>query len=143
METDNKPALAFAIIGNGLNLAYNIPFVYLVWKNRSSKNISGTFLLLRFWGSIAWLIYAVLVMDAWVGFSYVVTLTATCAIYYIKFGERNNKKREIQESEEEINNEIKEETNNENDPIPLVEQIQIQNRFPSKYTLEISQTSTI
>jgi uncharacterized protein with PQ loop repeat len=101
METDNKPALAFAIIGNGLNLAYNIPFVYLVWKNRSSKNISGTFLLLRFWGSIAWLIYAVLVMDAWVGFSYVVTLTATCAIYYIKFGERNNKKREIKEAEAE------------------------------------------
>lgn len=101
METDNKPALAFAIIGNGLNLAYNIPFVYLVWKNRSSKNISGTFLLLRFWGSISWLIYAVLVMDAWVGFSYVVTLTATCAIYYIKFGERNNKKREIKEDEEE------------------------------------------
>ena len=101
METDNKPALAFVIIGNGLNLAYNIPFVYLVWKNRSSKNISGTFLLLRFWGSISWLIYAVLVMDAWVGFSYVVTLTATCAIYYIKFGERNNKKREIKEDEEE------------------------------------------
>lgn len=142
METDNKPALAFAIIGNGLNLAYNIPFVYLVWKNRSSKNISGTFLLLRFWGSISWLIYAVLVMDAWVGFSYIVTLTATCAIYYIKFGERNNKKREIKESEE-TNNEIKEETNNENDPIPLVEQIQIQHHFPSKYTLEISQTSTI
>lgn len=135
METSNKPALAFAIIGNGLNLAYNIPFVYLVWKNRSSKNISGTFLLLRFWGSISWLVYAALVMDAWVGFSYVVTLTATCAIYYIKFGERNNKKREIQECEEE--------TNNENDPLPLVEQIQIQHRFPSKYTLEISQTSTI
>jgi hypothetical protein len=36
-----------------------------------------------------------------VGFSYVVTLTATCAIYYIKFGERNNKKREIKEAEAE------------------------------------------
>ena len=132
METSNKPALAFAIIGNGLNLAYNIPFVYLVWKNRSSKNISGTFLLLRFWGSISWLVYAVLVMDAWVGFSYVVTLTATCAIYYIKFGERNNKKK--------LHN--KDETNEDN-PVSLEEQIQIQHHFPSKYTLEISQTSTI
>ena len=132
METTNKPALAFAIIGNGLNLAYNIPFVYLVWKNRSSKNISGTFLLLRFWGSISWLVYAVLVMDAWVGFSYVVTLTATCAIYYIKFGERNNKKK--------LHN--KDETNGDN-PVSLEEQIQIQHHFPSKYTLEISQTSTI
>ena len=141
METDNKPALAFAIIGNGLNLAYNIPFVYLVWKNRSSKNISGTFLLLRFWGSIAWLIYAILVMDAWVGFSYVVTFTATCAIYYIKFGERNNKKKLI-DNRDEINGEINEYGPTSN-PISLVEQIQIQNRFPSKYTLEISQTTTI
>lgn len=88
MDTDNKPALVFAIIGNGLNLAYNIPFVYLVWKNRSSKNISGTFLLLRFCGGIAWLIYAILVMDAWVGFSYIVTLVSTIIIYYIKFKER-------------------------------------------------------
>lgn len=94
MNTDNKPALALAIIGNTLNLAYNIPFVYLVWKKRSSKNISGTFLALRFWGSITWLIYAILVMDAWVGFSYVVTLTATCAIYYIKFKERKAKNQE-------------------------------------------------
>jgi uncharacterized protein with PQ loop repeat len=122
METDNKPALAFAIIGNGLNLAYNIPFVYLVWKNRSSKNISGTFLLLRFWGSISWLIYAVLVMDAWVGFSYVVTLTATCAIYYIKFGERNNKKREIKESEE-TNNEIKEETKSDSKSVTRIDEM--------------------
>ena len=120
METTNKPALAFAIIGNGLNLAYNIPFVYLVWKNRSSKNISGTFLLLRFWGSISWLIYAVLVMDAWVGFSYVVTLTATCAIYYIKFGERNNKKREIEETEEKEN---KEETKSDSKSVTRIDEM--------------------
>ena len=142
METSNKPALAFAIIGNGLNLAYNIPFVYLVWKNRSSKNISGTFLLLRFWGSISWLVYAALVMDAWVGFSYVVTLTATCAIYYIKFGERNNKKK--LHNNDETNEENRENRENrEDNPVSLEEQIQIQHHFPSKYTLEISQTSTI
>ena len=88
MDTDNPAALSMAIIGNTLNLGYNIPFVYLVWKNRSSKNISGTFLLLRFWGSISWLIYAILVSDAWVGISYTVTLIATCMIYYIKFKER-------------------------------------------------------
>ena len=93
MNTDNTAALVFAVLGNGLNLAYNIPFVYTVWKKRSSKNISGTFLLLRFYGSISWLIYAILVMDAWVGISYVVTLSATCMIYYIKFKERNNIKK--------------------------------------------------
>ena len=102
METENKPAMALAIIGNTLNLGYNIPFVYLVWKNRSSKNISGTFLLLRFWGSVTWLVYAVLVSDTWVGISYLVTLTATCMIYYIKFFERRkNKTLEITQTDEQ------------------------------------------
>jgi uncharacterized protein with PQ loop repeat len=99
METDNKGAFAMAIIGNTLNLGYNIPFVYLVWKNRSSKNISGTFLLLRFWGSISWLVYAVLVSDTWVGISYMVTLTATCMIYYIKFHERRKNREDVIEVE--------------------------------------------
>ena len=102
METENKPAMALAIIGNTLNLGYNIPFVYLVWKNRSSKNISGTFLLLRFWGSVTWLVYAVLVSDTWVGISYLVTLTATCMIYYIKFFERRKSKTlEITQTDEQ------------------------------------------
>lgn len=84
--------LVFAFLGNILNLAYNIPFVYLVWKNRSSKNISGSFLALRFCGSVSWLVYAALVQDAWVAFSYVVTLIATILIGYIKCKERKRKK---------------------------------------------------
>lgn len=99
MDTENEGAFAMAIIGNTLNLGYNIPFVYLVWKKRSSKNISGTFLLLRFWGSVSWLIYAVLVSDTWVGISYLVTLTATCMIYYIKFTERRKNKKDAIEVE--------------------------------------------
>ena len=84
--------LVFAFLGNILNLAYNIPFVYLVWKNRSSKNISGSFLALRFCGSVSWLVYAALVQDAWVAFSYVITLIATILIGYIKCKERKRKK---------------------------------------------------
>ena len=80
--------ITFAVIGNVLNLAYNIPFVWLVWKNRSSKNISGMFLTLRFFGSISWLIYAGLVENAWVGISYTVTLVATLFIGYVKYMER-------------------------------------------------------
>ena len=105
MDTENKGALAMAIIGNTLNLGYNIPFVYLVWKNRSSKNISGIFLLLRFWGSISWLIYAILVSDTWVSISYTVTLIATCMIYYIKITERRKKNQDksIEEKTKESN----------------------------------------
>ena len=80
--------ITFAVIGNVLNLGYNIPFVWLVWKNRSSKNISGMFLSLRFFGSISWLIYAGLVKDLWIAISYTVTLVATLFIVYVKFKER-------------------------------------------------------
>lgn len=80
--------ITFAIIGNVLNLGYNIPFVWLVWKNRSSKNISGMFLSLRFFGSISWLIYAGLIKDAWVAISNTVTLVATLCIGYVKIIER-------------------------------------------------------
>ena len=80
--------ITFAIIGNVLNLGYNIPFVWLVWKNRSSKNISGMFLSLRFFGSISWLIYAGTVGDPWIAISYTVTLIATLFIGYVKIIER-------------------------------------------------------
>ena len=100
--------LVFAFLGNILNLAYNIPFVYLVWKNRSSKNISGVFLSLRFCGSISWLVYAGLVQDAWVAFSYIVTLIATILIGYIKCKERKIKNLEaiVQDDNGNINLEI-------------------------------------
>lgn len=108
----NEPTevLVFAFLGNILNLAYNIPFVCLVWQNRSSKNISGTFLTLRFCGSISWLVYAGLVQDTWVAFSYIVTLIATILIGYIKCVERNNKKIEaiVQDDNENLNLEITE-----------------------------------
>jgi len=53
--------------------------------------------MLRFWGSISWLVYAVLVSDTWVGISYMVTLTATCMIYYIKFYERRKNREKVVE----------------------------------------------
>ena len=83
--------LTFAILGNVLNLAYNIPFVYLVWKNRSSKNISSLFLILRFCGSVSWLIYGIIVNDVWVMSSYIITLVATLMICYIKIIDKINK----------------------------------------------------
>ena len=90
---ENSPeVLTFAILGNILNLAYNIPLVYRVWQTRSSKNISGAFLILRFCGSISWLIYATLVKDVWVASSYTVTLIATSLVFYIKCKDRTNKK---------------------------------------------------
>jgi len=104
MESENEAALSFAIIGNSLNLGYNIPFVYLIWKNRSTKDISLNFLILRFWGSVSWLVYAILVHDIWVGISYTVTLIASCMILYIKMIEYKKRKKSqemLPKSEEE------------------------------------------
>lgn len=96
----------FAILGNVVNLGYNIPFVYLVWKNRSSKNISGSFLSLRIFGSVCWLIYAGLVNDMWIVFSYMITLISTLLIGYIKFLERRQKNRQIEEPNNQNENQI-------------------------------------
>ena len=98
MEETHPAVLTFAILGNSLNLAYNVPLVYLVWKKRSTKNISGTFVMLRFCGSISWLIYAALILDSWVAASYTVTLIATCIIGYIKISERRTKNEDTVEN---------------------------------------------
>lgn len=93
LDLNSPPeVLTFAILGNVLNLAYNIPFVWLIWKNRSSNNISGAFLILRFSGSISWIIYSLLVSDIWVGASYTVTLISTLFVIYIKCLDRKKKK---------------------------------------------------
>ena len=97
--SDNIEYIILALIGNILNLAYNIPFVYLVWKNKSSKNISGTFLGLRFLGSVSWLLYGILIKDYWIGLSYIITLTATIIIIFVKFKERSRKNIVIDSSE--------------------------------------------
>ena len=37
MEDENIEVLTFAIMGNIFNLAYNIPFVYTIVKNKSGE----------------------------------------------------------------------------------------------------------
>jgi len=87
MEDSDPSLLTLAIIGNVLNFAYNIPFVYTVVKNNSAKNISLLFLYIRMFASISWLIYSALKPDVLIGVSYVVTLSSSCIVYYIKMKE--------------------------------------------------------
>ena len=88
MEESDPILLSFAIIGNVLNLAYNIPFAWKVIKNNSAKDISLLFLYLRIFGSISWLIYSIIKPDLLIGLSYVVTLTSSCIVYYVKMKEK-------------------------------------------------------
>jgi uncharacterized protein with PQ loop repeat len=100
MSISAKPeVLVFAILGNTLNVAHNIPFVYQVLKNKSSRNISGMFLAMRFTGSVSWIIYSILVSDIWIGSCYAVSVISTIMIGYVKCIDRQAKR---------INNNIEE-----------------------------------
>lgn len=87
MEDSDPSLLTFAIIGNVLNFAYNIPFVYTVVKNNSATDISLLFLYIRIFASISWLVYSIIKPDVLIGISYVVTLSSSCIVYYVKMKE--------------------------------------------------------
>lgn len=84
MEETDPTLLSFAIIGNVLNFAYNVPFVYTVVKNNSATDISLLFLYIRIFASISWLVYSVIKPDILIGISYIVTLSSSCVVYYVK-----------------------------------------------------------
>ena len=94
----NNIKISLALIGNGLNFMYNIPFVYQVYKNKNTKNISTCFLLLRTLGSISWISYGILEKDIWIQLSYSVTLLSSLIVSFYKIKDKL-KKREV-----EINN---------------------------------------
>lgn len=75
---------AFALIGNALNIAYNIPLVWKVLNTGSAKDISTYFLTLRISGSISWLCYAILTDNMWILTSYLVTLSSSIIILIVK-----------------------------------------------------------
>jgi len=92
----NNIKISLALIGNGLNLMYNIPFVYQVYKNNNTKNISTCFLLLRTFGSISWISYGILEKDIWIQLSYLVTLLSSLIISFYKIKDKIKKKNEIE-----------------------------------------------
>ena len=87
MEESDPTLLTLAVIGNVLNFAYNVPLVWTVIKNNSARDISLLFLYLRIFGSVTWLIYSVIKPDLLIGISYIVTLSSSCIIYYVKMKE--------------------------------------------------------
>ena len=88
------------LLGNSLNLLYNIPFVYQVYKNNDTKNISTCFLLLRNLGSLSWISYGILEKDNWIILSYSVTITSSLIVSFYKLKDklkkRNNSQNNIQ-----------------------------------------------
>ena len=83
--------VAVGIVGNTLNLLYNIPFMYQVYKNNNTKNISTCFLILRNLGSLSWIIYGILDLDLWIILSYIVTLSSSLFVSFYKIKDKINK----------------------------------------------------
>ena len=83
--------IALGIVGNTLNLLYNVPFMYQVYKNNNTKNISTCFLRLRNLGSLSWIIYGILDLDLWIILSYIVTLFSSLFVSFYKIKDKINK----------------------------------------------------
>ena len=77
----------FIIIANVLNLFYNIPQMCTTYKRKSTKDISPTFLLLRFVSNNIWIVYAIEINSVLFLINNVVTVIATAFIGYYKICE--------------------------------------------------------
>lgn len=86
----------FLIIANIINLFYNVPQMYKTYKCKSTKDFSGTFLLLRIIGNIIWCEYAIEVNSLLMLLNNLVTIISSLFIGYYKLNEileeRKNKK---------------------------------------------------
>tara|TARA_Y100000389_G_scaffold37211_1_gene31538 strand:+ start:3486 stop:3794 length:309 start_codon:yes stop_codon:yes gene_type:complete len=82
--------ISFAIVGNICNLAYNIPFVYVVLKHWNADNISQKFLSLRVFSSMIWITYGILTIDVYIAVAYVITLISSMLVLYVKMTQVKN-----------------------------------------------------
>ena len=86
MKGTTSTAIVLALIGNALNIGYNIPLVWRVVKTRNADSLSMYFLTLRLLGSLTWIVYAVIETDTWIAISYTVTLLSSLVLCYVKCG---------------------------------------------------------
>jgi len=77
----------FLVIANIINLFYNIPQMYKTYKCKSTKDFSGTFLLLRIIGNTIWVEYAIEVNSFLMLLNNMVTIISSLFIGYYKLNE--------------------------------------------------------
>jgi len=74
----------FAISANILNLIYNFPQMWRTFKRKSTRDISGWFLLLRVISSILWVVYSIAISNGQLIIANSVTLIASIFVGYYK-----------------------------------------------------------
>ena len=94
----------FIIIANILNLFYNIPQMWTTYKRKTTKDISPTFLLLRFITNNIWVAYAIEIDSLLFLINNIVTVLSSAFIGYYKINEYMLERRlkKINEGEEQL-----------------------------------------
>jgi uncharacterized protein with PQ loop repeat len=74
----------FLVIGNIINLLYNIPQVIKTYKIKSTKDFSSTFLFMRVIGNCIWLAYSIELKQFLFMLANIVSLFSSIFISYYK-----------------------------------------------------------
>jgi len=74
----------FLVLGNIINLVYNIPQMVKTYKSKSTGDFSQTFLFMRVAGNVIWLAYSIELNEFLFLFSNVVSVFSSVFISYYK-----------------------------------------------------------
>jgi uncharacterized protein with PQ loop repeat len=77
----------FLVIGNIINLIYNIPQMAKTYKTKSTKDFSSTFLFMRVFGNSIWIAYSIELNTFLFLVSNIITVLSSVFISYYKVQE--------------------------------------------------------
>ena len=92
----------FLIIGNIINIVYNLPQVVKTYKTKSTVDFSEWFLFLRIFGNIIWVANAIEVESMLMLINNIVTVLSSIFIGYYKVIELYNKRKKEPEYDEPL-----------------------------------------
>jgi len=95
----------FLVLGNIINLVYNIPQMVKTYKSKSTGDFSPTFLFMRVAGNVIWLAYSIELNEFLFLFSNVVSVFSSVFISYYKVVEIiQSRKTDVEDNNVEDNN---------------------------------------
>ena len=94
----------FLVVGNIINLIYNIPQMVKTYKSKSTGDFSPTFLFMRVAGNVIWLAYSIELNEFLFLFSNVVSVFSSVFISYYKVVEIIESRKAVVEETDDIEN---------------------------------------
>ena len=110
----------FLVLGNIINLVYNIPQMVKTYKSKSTGDFSPTFLFMRVAGNVIWLAYSIELNEFLFLFSNVVSVFSSVFISYYKVVEIiQSRKTDVEDNNVEYNYNDNEEDNKRDEQLLL------------------------